>query len=158
MGQGVKVSIKGRKGYKPQQLFKLIEDGIRKRLPARMADTYRDTVVGNINNNKFGFQLSFDWVQRKERGGYDTRPYIMTGFYRDNITALSEDGHLVVGFKKKLMHPRAKMPVGQLALVLEYGDLARGLPARPLWRKSFIQFQQRLKREGAAMFKSTVIK
>lgn len=156
MGNGVKVTVRGMRGYKPQSIFRLFDDGIRKRLPAKIAESYKALVINNIDNNTFGFQLSFDWVKRKERLGADTRPFIMYGHYRNNITAMVDDGHLVVGFKKKVMHPRAKVPMGELAMRLEYGDLSRGLPARPLWRKSFQQFQERLKRDGAGIFRDSV--
>lgn len=137
MARGVKVSIKNIRGeYRPLDLFRYFDDGLRKRLPKMLASDFRKEIIRNIDNNTFGFQLSQRWVDYKRRIGADTRPFIMFNHYKDAISIVTEAGHLSVGFKRTAMHPRAKISMGKLAIQLEYGDVAKGIPARPLWRKT----------------------
>lgn len=135
------LSIRNMNGdYKPLNLFQFFDNGVRKRLPRRLAHEFKDEVIKNINQNTFGFQLSRRWLRYKELAGADHRPYIMFKHYRDAISIITVDGHLSVGFKKSEMHPRARMSMGQLAMKLEYGDALNGIPARPIWRKSAEKF------------------
>lgn len=134
---GVTVRIKNIRGeYKPLNLFSFFDDGIRKRLPKLLAQELYDQVIRNIETNKFNFHLSRAWENYKKRVGADTRPFIMFQYYKKAITIMTDNGHLTVGFKSTTMHPRAKMSMGKLAVKLEYGDLATGAPARPLWRRT----------------------
>jgi hypothetical protein len=138
---GVQVTIKNIKGeFKPLNLFQYFDDGIRKRLPKQLASNLLTLLHRNIDENKFGFELSPEWVDYKKRVGADDRPFIMFGYYKKSIQVVTDRGHLSIGFKKTTIHPRAKIPMSKLAVRLEYGDLARGLPARPLWRKTAREF------------------
>lgn len=142
-----KVTIKNIHGnYKPFSLFSFFDDGIRKRLPKRLAESFKQKIIENIDSNVYGFQLNQRWVDYKRSVGGDTRPFIMFGHYKNAITIVTEAGHLSVGFKKTQMHPRAGIPIAQLAVRLEYGDLARGIPARPLWRKTANDYFKRDKK------------
>ena len=145
LGMKMKVTVKRRQGIVGTDLFRFFDNGIRKRLPKLVAREYYDTIIKNINENTFNFVLSEAWVKSKKRRGADTRPFIEFGAYKDAITIKTRDGHLSVGFKQA-QHPRAKMTVGRLALILEYGDLARNIPARPLWRRTTEEFQRNLRR------------
>lgn len=137
MKKGVKVTIKNIfGGYRPLNLFRYFDDGLRKRLPKLLAADFKKEIIGNIDKNIFGFTLSPRWIEYKKRIGADERPFIMFEHYKNAISIVTEAGHLSVGFKKTAMHPRAKIAIGKLAIQLEYGDLAKGLPARPLWRKT----------------------
>lgn len=135
--RSISVRIKNIRGeYKPLNFFKYFDDGIRKRLPKGLAKDFKEELIKNIDGNTFGFQLSPRWVEYKRRIGADTRPFIMFSHYKDAITIVTENGHLSVGFRKSAMHPRAKISMGKLAIQLEYGNLAKNIPARPLWRKT----------------------
>ena len=137
MAQKLKVTIKNIYGeYRGLDIFQFFDDGIRKRLPKGVAEDFKSEIIKNIDRNTFGFELSKRWVDFKRRIGADTRPFIMFNHYKNSISIITEAGHLSVGFKKTTMHPRAKMSMGKLAILLEYGDLAKGIPARPLWRKT----------------------
>ena len=125
---------------KPLNIWQFFNDGIRKRLPNKIAQEFRDFIIANIDSNKYGFHLSKNWQNYKARIGADARPFIMFGHYKSSITIITSEGRLAVGFKKSTMHPRAKISVGKLAVRLEYGDLAKGIPARPLWRNSASDF------------------
>jgi len=135
--RAITVKIKNIRGeYKPLDLFKFFDDGIRKRLPKGVANEFKNEIISNIDSNKFGFQLSKSWIDYKRRVGAETKPFVMFQYYKKAITVVTDNGHLSVGFKKTSMHPRAKMSMGKLAVKLEYGDLSAGVPARPLWRRT----------------------
>jgi hypothetical protein len=79
----------------------------------------------------------------------------MFNHYKKAIEIITSDGHLSVGFKKTSVHPRAKISMGRLAVRLEYGDLSRGVPARPLWRWTAEKFfKERKERLGTLIKKS----
>lgn len=136
----VNVDIKKYGKYSPQDLFGMINDGLKKRLPKLLADKYYKQIISNIDQNRYGFHLSSAWLKIKEVNGWDSRPFIAEGYYRDNIEIFTKDGHLTVGFKEGKTHPRSGITYGELALLLEYGRLDKGLPARPLWRNTIEEF------------------
>jgi len=137
MAKNVDVTIRNiRGGYGAINLFRFFDDGIRKRLPKGLAEDFKKELIKNIDKNTFGFELSPRWVNFKRRVGADTRPFLMFKHYKNAISIVTSKGHLSVGFKRTARHPRAKISMGALALQLEYGDLAKNIPARPLWRKT----------------------
>ena len=119
---------------KPAQLFKALDDGVRRRLPKYTAASYRSLLIQNILTNKYQFNLSEAWIDFKRLRGWDLRPFMAEGTYVNSISIFSSDGHLAVGFRKNAIHPRAKMSIANLARILEYGVLDRNIPSRPLWR------------------------
>jgi hypothetical protein len=137
----MKVTVKKRKGLTGVNLFRFFDNGIRKRLPKGLADEFHQLLLKNIDENSFQFVLTPKWVADKQRRGADKRPFIEYGTYKQAIRVVSKDGHLSVGFIR-VLHPRAKMTVAKLARLLEFGDLARNIPARPLWRNTTRQFQR----------------
>ena len=151
-----KVTVRNIKGeMKPMNLFKYFDDGIRKRLPKMLAEDFKEELIDNIDQNVFKFHLSKRWLKFKQRIGADERPFVMFGHYKKAITIVTSDGHLSVGFKKTSMHPRAKISMGKLARELEYGDLAKNIPARPLWRFTANRyFRNRRARVGGIMHAS----
>ncbi len=137
----IKVTLKNvRGGNSPINLFNYFDDGIRKRLPKLLAEEFYRVIIENIDSNKFNFTLAPAWLAEKARLGADSRPFIMFGYYKKAITIVTEHGHLAVGFGKMVKHPRAGVRMVDLALKLEFGDPAKGLPARPLWRRSAEDF------------------
>ena len=148
MNPKVTYQIKNFRGeYQPMNLFQFFDDGIRKRLPKYVAQDFKDEIVKNIDTNAFGFTLSRRWQDYKRRIGADSRPFVMFGHYKKAITIYTDKGHLAVGFKKSIMHPRAKVSIGKLAIQLEYGEAAKGIPARPLWRKTAQKFFREKRKE-----------
>lgn len=149
----IKVTVKNIKGeFRGMDLFKYFDDGLRKRLPKLLAKDFKAELIQNIDKNTFGFHLSPRWVAYKMRKGADVRPFIMFGHYKKAITIYTRDGHLSVGFKGNSLHPRAKVSMARLARELEYGDLAKNIPARPLWRNTADRyFRNRRRRIGGIM-------
>lgn len=83
--------------------------------------------------------LSAKYLQRKIREGYDERMLVRSQFYLDHInwwkvarTGKGSKARYRFGVRN-VMHPEAKMPLGRLALIHEYGNGTRP-PARPFWR------------------------
>jgi len=145
------ISIKiHKKGLDPVNLFKRIEHLINKRLPKHTADAFKNLIIRNIEQNKYGFVLSNRWTRRKIRKGWDLRPFIAEGYYKRSIIVYQHKGHLSVGFRKTKKHPRSKLTIAQIANILEYGVMDRTIPPRPLWRNTtdefFKEFPKELKR------------
>ena len=138
----VEITIRNIRGdYSPFSIFQFFDNGIRKRVPKLIARKFTEEIKSNIDSNVFGFTLSDRWQRYKKAIGADERPYIMFGSYKNAITTVVDDkGHIAVGFKKTAMHPRAKIAIGKLAIQLEFGNLDRGIPARPIWRMSAKKF------------------
>ena len=141
----------------PLNIFKYFDDGIRKRLPKQIAGELKEEILQNIETNRFGFKLSKDWENYKKSIGADSRPFIMFNHYRKAIDIITYDGHLSVGFKKTSTHPRAKISMSRLAVKLEYGDLAKGVPARPLWRFTADNFFKERKDKLGSLIKQSLI-
>ena len=133
---GVNVTIKAKGGRDPFFLFKDFNDLLHKRLPWQLANDFKRQILVNIDTNRFKFQLNPAWQDYKTRIGGDPRPIILFGHYKRGIEVFKEEGKHIIGFRKSLMHPRAGMSMGKLAIMLEYGDADKGRPARPLWRRS----------------------
>lgn len=133
----VEVTIKNIYGeFKPLNIFQYFDDGIRKRMPKNLANEVKSQLIQNIHINRYNFELSKDWQEYKKRVGADSRPFMMFSHYVNAIKVVTSDGHLSVGFPKSVIHPRAGIKISKLAVALEYGDVARGRPARPLWRNT----------------------
>lgn len=147
-GIKMKVTVKKDRGIRGVSLFQFFDNGIRKRLPKMIAREFYDLLVKNIDDNTFNFVLSSSWVASKRRRGADPRPFIEYGTYKKAIKIVTRDGHLSVGFMK-LVHPRAGVTVAKLARLLEFGDLSKNIPARPLWRNTTAQFQKQVMNRAA---------
>lgn len=103
------------------------------RLGEDIAEEFKVTVIENIEENKYGFELSESTVRRK---GSDT-PLIDThqlvdAIYREGTTVSVEDS------------PRDDSPLSnkELAIVHEYGVKDHNIPARPVWRNTFRDFEE----------------
>lgn len=126
--------------YEPVNLFKRVDDGIRKRLPKLLAQRFRKTLISNIDANKYGFTLSKAWLGVKRARGWDMRPFIAEGYYKSKISIFVSDNHLVVGFKSTDRHPRTGKTMRDIAVALEFGVADRNIPPRPLWRRTTDEF------------------
>jgi hypothetical protein len=149
----INVDIKFDGKYKPVELFKILNDGIRKRLPKGLAKSYYTEIISNIDSNKYGFTLSSSWLALKRRMGWGTVPFIAEGYYKQAIKVFNSEGHFVVGFRKTAKHPRTGLTFGNIAVLLEYGRMDTGLPPRPLWRFSSDDF---FKNKAAKFIKQEV--
>lgn len=118
-------------GFKPANVKQFKED--MQRLGEDIAEEFKDTIVENIEDNKFGYRLAPSTIQRK---GHDT-PLIdshelVDAIYRDGTTVSVEDT------------PRddSSLTNKQLAMVQEYGTKDKHIPPRPVWRNTFDGFEK----------------
>lgn len=85
--------------------------------------------------------LSPNTVRVRASKGYDpSRLLYMTGSYYRSIKVWKKGKKSYVGVKANTPHPITGKPLGQIAMILEYGSQVRNIPARPLWLPSFKQF------------------
>lgn len=82
--------------------------------------------------------LNRDYLKKKIEEGYDPRMLVRSAFYLDHITwwkVLGSGKGRKAEYRfgvKQVWHPDAKMKLGRLAAIHEYGT--RQTPARPFWR------------------------
>ena len=125
-----KSALKTPKGYKKPNVRYFKED--MQRLGEEIAQEFMDTVIDNMENNKFGYRNSHSTVMKK---GSDT-PLIDSGQMRD---AIYRDGTLVS--VEDSPRDDTSLTNKELAIVLEYGTKDRHIPARPLWRTTFKEYK-----------------
>ncbi len=146
--QTARVGIKVKGDYNPVDLFNNLNQlAEMKRLPNRLAEAFRAMLVQNIKNNIYNFELSQAWVKIKQQKGWDTRPFMAEGHYLNNLQIFTRDGHLTVGFRKTARHPRSGLTYGEIALLLEYGRMDKGIISRPLWRNTMKDFFRTIKKD-----------
>lgn len=138
MSNSVRISVTAKGDFDPPKLFDAFKKGVRKRLPKMMASDFHQSLVTAIESNKYGFILSEAWLGEKRRKGYDSRPFIATGDYLDSLSIVYTEGHMSVGFKSGTR--KKNQELGNIAVILEYGNSLTNLPARPLWRFTIRDF------------------
>jgi hypothetical protein len=145
---GVEVTVRGQ-----SDIFSQIVNTIKGQLPRIVANKFKKYLIENIERNRFNFELNPRWVSTKKSLGGDPRPFIMFGTYKNSIEVKKSGRHeYTVGFTKGKIHPRAKVEIAKLAYYLEVGDADKGVPARPLWRKSGDEFFHKRNRGLSKMF------
>lgn len=126
-----KSKLRPPRGFKVPDVNAFKED--MERLGEDIAEGFKERVIENIEDNKFGYALSPATSQKK---GSDT-PLIDThqlvdAIYREETTVSVEDT------------PRSDSPLTnkQLAIVQEYGTKDKHIPARPVWRNTFDEYKE----------------
>lgn len=125
-----KSALKTPKGYKKPNVRYFKED--MQRLGEDIAQEFMETVIDNMENNKFGYR-NRESTLLKKRGN---TPLIDSGKMRD---AIYRDGTLVS--VEDSARDDTSLTNKQLAIILEYGTKDRHIPARPLWRTTFREFK-----------------
>lgn len=118
-------------GFKKPKVDDFLSD--MERLGEDIAEDFKETIVDNIENNEYGFELTESTIAKK---GNDT-PLVDThqlvdAIYRDGTTVSVEDT------------PRDDSPLTnlELAITQEYGTKDRHIPARPVWRNTFRDYKE----------------
>lgn len=102
------------------------------RLGEEIAEDFKDTIVENIETNRYGYELKQSTINRK---GSDVplvdSHQLVDAIYRDGTTVSVEDS------------ARDDSPLSNLevAVIQEYGTKDRHIPARPVWRETFKDFK-----------------
>ena len=131
-----KSKLKPPRGFKVPDVEDFKEDI--ERLGEDIAEGFKERVIENIEDNKFGYSLAPATIQKK---GSDT-PLIDThqlvdAIYREETTVSVEDT------------PRSDSPLTnkELAIVQEYGTKDKHIPARPVWRNTFDEYKDEAKQQ-----------
>lgn len=118
-------------GFKKPKVDNFLAD--MERLGEDIAEEFKETIVENIEENKYGFELAESTIAKK---GNDT-PLVDThqlvdAIYRDGTTVSVEDT------------PRDDSPLTnlELAITQEYGTKDKHIPARPVWRNTFRDYKE----------------
>lgn len=103
-----------------------------KALGEEIAEEFKEKVENNIRENKYGFTLSDVTIRKK---GHDI-PLIDT---EELIGAIYQEGTEVS--VEESQRNDSELTNKQLAIVHEYGVKDKGIPARPVWRRTFEDFR-----------------
>lgn len=117
-------------GFKRPKVEDFLSD--MERLGEEIAEEFKDTIVENIETNRYGYELKQSTIDRK---GSDVplvdSHQLVDAIYRDGTTVSVEDS------------ARDDSPLSnlELAIVQEYGTKDKHIPARPVWRETFKDFK-----------------
>lgn len=117
-------------GFKKPKVKDFLSD--MERLGEEIAEEFKETIVENIETNRYGYELKQSTIDRK---GSDVplvdSHQLVDAIYRDGTTVSVEDS------------ARDDSPLSnlELAIVQEYGTKDRHIPARPVWRETFKDFK-----------------
>lgn len=117
-------------GFKKPKVKDFISD--MQRLGEEIAEEFKETIVENIETNRYGYELKQSTIDRKgsEVPLVDSHQ-LVDAIYRDGTTVSVEDS------------ARDDSPLSnlELAIVQEYGTKDKHIPARPVWRETFKDFK-----------------
>lgn len=127
----VRISARPDKRFKKPKVAWLKED--MERLGEEIAEEFKETIVENIKENRYGFDNAESTIKRK---GSDI-PLIDSGqlvdsIYRDGTTVSVENS----------ARDDSSLTNLELAILQEYGTKDRHVPARPVWRETFKDFKE----------------
>lgn len=118
-------------GFKKPKVKDFISD--MQRLGEEIAEEFKETIVENIETNRYGYELKQSTIDRKgsEVPLVDSHQ-LVDAIYRDGTTVSVEDS------------ARNDSPLSnlKLAIVQEYGTKDKHIPARPVWRETFKDFKE----------------
>lgn len=118
-------------GFKKPKVEDFLSD--MERLGEEIAEEFKDTIVENIESNRYGYTLAQSTIDKK---GSDVplvdSHQLVDAIYREGTTVSVEDSS------------RSDSPLSnlELAIVLEYGTKDKHIPARPVWRETFKDFKE----------------
>ena len=126
-----KSKLKPPRGFKVPDVNAFKED--MERLGEDIAEGFKERVIENIEENKFGYALAPATIQQKGSSTplIDTHQ-LVDAIYREETTVSVEDT------------PRSDSPLTnkELAIVQEYGTKDKHIPARPVWRNTFDEYAE----------------
>lgn len=127
----VRIAARPDRRFKKPKVRWLKED--MQRLGEDIAEEFKETVVENIETNRYGYELKQSTIDRK---GSDVplvdSHQLVDAIYRDGTTVSVEDSE----------RDDSSLTNLELAIVHEYGTKDRHIPARPVWRDTFKDFKK----------------
>ena len=131
-----KSKLKPPRGFKVPDVNAFKED--MERLGEDIAEGFKERVIENIEENKFGYALAPATIQQKGSSTplIDTHQ-LVDAIYREETTVSVGDT------------PRSDSPLTnkELAIVQEYGTKDKHIPARPVWRNTFDEYREDAKQQ-----------
>lgn len=128
--------LKPPKGFKKPDPKKFKAD--MQNLGEAIAEEFKNTIIDNIKSNRYKYRLAPSTLEKKQKAGASLLPFIETGEYLDSI--VREGTTITVEDTKRTDSNLTNL---EIAMVLEYGRKDKSIPARPLWRNSFLDFKER---------------
>ena len=117
-------------GFKRPKVKDFLSD--MERLGEEIAEEFKETIVENIETNRYGYELKQSTIDRK---GSDVplvdSHQLVDAIYRDGTTVSVEDS----------ARDDSSLSNLELAIVQEYGTKDKHIPARPVWRETFKDFK-----------------
>lgn len=127
----VKIATRPDKRFKRPKVEWLKED--MQRLGEDIAEEFKETIVENIETNRYGYNLAPSTIKRK---GSDIplvdSHQLVDAIYRDGTIVSVEDS----------ARDDSSLTNLELAIVHEYGTKDKHIPARPVWRDTFRDFKE----------------
>ena len=118
-------------GFKKPKVKDFLSD--MERLGEEIAEEFKDTIIENIETNRYGYDLKQSTTVRKGSNiPLVDSHQLVDAIYREGTTVSVEDS------------TRDDSPLTnlELAIVHEYGTKDKGIPARPVWRETFRDFKE----------------
>lgn len=123
--------LKPPKGYKKPKVADFKAD--MQRLGEDIAQEFMETIIENIEENKYGFVLAESTEKRKG----STIPLVDS---RKLIKAIFRNGTQVSVRNSK--RTDSNLTNLELAILHEYGRKDKSIPARPVWRSTYRDFRK----------------
>lgn len=128
--------LKPPKGFKKPDPKKFKED--MQNLGEAIAEEFKNTVIDNIKTNRYKFRLADSTLAKKQKEGKSLLPFIETEQY---LNAIERNGTSIT--VKDSVRTDSNLTNLEIAMVLEYGRKDKLIPARPLWRNTFLDFKEK---------------
>lgn len=136
---GIKIPrtrLKPPRGFKIPNVKKFKED--MQRLGEDIAEGFKEEIVENIEENKFGYANAPSTLKNKEG---DT-PLVNT---HTLVDAIYREGTLVS--VEDTPREDSSLTNKELAIVQEYGTKDAHIPARPVWRDTFKEYKSKAREQ-----------
>lgn len=127
----VRIATRPDRRFKRAETRWLKED--MQRLGEEIAEDFKETIIENIETNRYGYDLKQSTIDRKGSAiPLVDSHQLVDAIYRDGTTVSVEDS------------TRDDSPLTnlELAIVHEYGTKDKHIPARPVWRDTFRDFKE----------------
>lgn len=115
-------------------------DPVLNRALKKVALAYKEKLISNMRTNKYRFKLAMSTIRARAALGKDDTPLIFTEAYIDAIVVKG----FVVTVKKGKHY--SGLTYAELSFMLEYGRRDKGIPARPVWRRTLEDFMPEINR------------
>lgn len=103
------------------------------RLGEEIAEEFKETIVENIETNRYGYALRQSTINRKGSNiPLVDSHQLVDAIYREGTTVSVKDS----------ARDDSSLSNLELAIVQEYGTKDKHVPARPVWRETFKDFKE----------------